>query len=324
MPGMGDRRTTIFASTLTIPRGQNGRLIRPPITRQVPIMDYDNLTDEQRQALNVQYLPRLTVTNADELLANAGRRSAAVRDRLNCQIDIAYGDSDLQTLDVFPAERAGSPVHVFIHGGYWRGLDKSIYSEVAAPMVAAGAAVVLPNYDLCPAVTIPDIVGQVQNAIAWVHANIAGHNGDPERIHISGHSAGGHLTGMMMATDWNAQFGLPKDLIKGATPLSGVFAIEPLGHTDLQTDIRLTPEIVGSCSPQNLEMHFSGPVICAVGGGESDEFKRQSGDFTAKCQALGLACDYVETGDDDHFAIVDRLGDGDAAFTRSVIAQMGL
>ena len=287
-------------------------------------MDFENMTDEQREALNVEYLPRYTVTNADEYIANSAKRSAVAREHLNCIIDIAYGDTPGQTLDVFPAERPGSPVHVFIHGGYWRAMDKNLYSEMAAPFLSAGAAVVQPNYDLCPIVTVPGIVDQVRKSIAWVHANIAEHNGDAERIHISGHSAGGHLTGMMMATDWNAEFGLPADLIKGATPLSGLFDIEPHRHTDLQTDIRLTAEDAAACSPQNLDLHFSGPVICAVGGSESGSFKRQSSDFTAKCQAQGLACDYVETGNDNHFEITDRLSDSNDDLTRAMIAQMGL
>jgi arylformamidase len=287
-------------------------------------MDYENLSDDERHALNVEYLPRLTVTNADEFIAKSGTRSAAARARLNGLIDIAYGDSDGQTLDIYPAEKPGSPVHVFIHGGYWRAMDKNLYSEMAAPFLAAGAAMVQPNYDLCPAVTIPDIVDQVRRSITWVHANIAEHNGNPDRIHISGHSAGGHLTGMMMATDWNAMFGLPQDLIKGATPLSGVFDIEPHRHTDLQPDIRLSAEDAAACSPQNLDLHYSGPVICAVGGGESGSFKRQSSDFTAKCQTHGLACDYVETGNDNHFEITGRLADGNDDLTRAMLAQMGL
>lgn len=287
-------------------------------------MDYENLTAEQRNELNILYLPRLTVPNAEEYLENAARRSAAVREKLNCHIDVQYGGTPLQKIDIFPAADPGSPVQVFMHGGYWRTQDKSTYSEVAAPMVSAGATVVLPNYDLCPVVTIPDIVAQVRKCFVWLHANVAGYNGDQERIHVSGHSAGGHLTGMMMATDWNALFGLPKDLVKGAATLSGLFDIEPHRHTDLQTDIRLTAEDAAAFSPQNLTLHFDGPVICAVGGGESDEFKRQSMEFAAKCQAQGLACEYVATGNDNHFAITDRLGDADDALTGSMIAQMGL
>ena len=229
-----------------------------------------------------------------------------------------------QTLDIFPADQPGAPVLFYIHGGYWIQLDKSIYSEVAGPMTAAGATTVLPNYDLCPNVTISDIVDQVRRALGWLHANVADYNGDPDRVHISGHSAGGHLTGMMMTTDWQGLFGLPADLIKSTAPLSGLFDIEPHRHTNLQPTIQLTAETAAANSPQHLPLHFSGSMICAVGGGETGSFHRQSKDFTAKCQEHGLTCDYVETGHDHHFAITDRLNDAEDPLTKSLIAQMGL
>lgn len=287
-------------------------------------MDYENLTDEQRHELNLEYLPRLTVPNSDEYIENAARRSAVARDTLTGHLDVSYGDTPQQALDIFPAASANAPVFVFIHGGYWRAMDKSLYSEVAGPMAAAGATSVLPNYDLCPNVTISDIVDQMRRALVWVYGNVADYSGDPGRIYVSGHSAGGHLTGMMMATNWAEMFGLPPDLIKGAAPLSGLFDIEPHRHTDLQADIRLTKEAAAANSPQHLPLHFSGSVICAVGGGESGSFHRQSKDFTAKCRAEGLTCEYVETGRDDHFGITDRLGDTDDPLTKSIIAQMGL
>ena len=232
-------------------------------------MDYENMTDEQRHELNIQYRARLTIPDADEYLERAAKRSAVARDKLTCHIDVSYGDTPQQTLDIFPADQPGAPVLFYIHGGYWIQLDKSIYSEVAGPMTAAGAITVLPNYDLCPNVTISDIVDQVRRALGWLHANVADYNGDPDRIHVSGHSAGGHLTGMMMTTDWQGLFGLPADLIKSTAPLSGLFDIEPHRHTNLQPTIQLTAEMAAANSPQHLPLHFSGSMICAVGGGET-------------------------------------------------------
>ena len=136
------------------------------------------LTKAQIDDINLQYLPRLTVNNAEEYLQKSAARSARLRNKIACQIDVPYGDTPGQTLDIFAAARKGAPVHVFIHGGYWRALDKDIYSHIAGPMVAAGATVVLPNYDLCPKVRITDIVHQVRRAIAWVYKNIAKHNGE--------------------------------------------------------------------------------------------------------------------------------------------------
>ncbi|MSP66704.1 MAG: alpha/beta hydrolase [Alphaproteobacteria bacterium] len=281
-------------------------------------------TAKEIDHINLEYLPRLTVKNADEYLQKSAKRSARVRKQLACHLDVAYGDTAGQTLDVFPAARKGAPVHVFIHGGYWRALDKHIYSHVAAPMVAAGATVVLPNYDLCPKVRITDIVDQVRRAIVWVYKNIARHNGDPKRIFVSGHSAGGHLTGMMIATDWAKLAGLPKDLIKGTAPLSGLFDVEPHRHTQLQPDIRLTAREARLMSPMFLPPVATGPAIVAVGGVEPDSFHWQSLEYAARLRLHGIKAEYVATPGDNHFAIIDRLGNAKDPLTRALIAQMGL
>jgi arylformamidase len=287
-------------------------------------MDYSNLTEVERHELNIAWLPRLTVPNVDGYIEGGARRSAEVRERLNCHLDIAYGDSPRQVLDVFPAAAPGAPVFFFIHGGYWRAFDKGQYSEVVEPVVAAGATAVTPSYDLCPNVSIPTIVDQVRKALIWTYDNVAEHNGDPTRIHVCGHSAGGHLTGMMMATDWQALRGLPKGLLRGAIPISGVFDIEPHMHTDLQGDLKLTAADVAANSPLNLPLHFDAPVICAVGGAESGDFRNQSKDFVDKCKKHDLDCEYFELDGDNHFDAVERLADADHPLTRAVLAQMGL
>jgi arylformamidase len=282
------------------------------------------LTKAQIKDINFQYLPRLTVTNVEEYLQKSAARSTRLRKNLSCQIDVPYGDTPGQMLDIFPAARKGAPVHVFIHGGYWRSLDKGIYSHIAGPMVAAGATVVLPNYDLCPQVRITDIVQQMRRAIVWVYKNIAKHNGDPKRIYVSGHSAGGHLTGMMISTDWSKEGQLPKDLIKGSAPLSGLFDIEPHRHSQLQPDIRLTAKEAKAMSPMYLLPLAKGPSIVAVGGAESDLFHWQSLEYAARLRLCGIKAEYVSTPGDNHFGITDRLGNARHPLTKALIAQMGL
>jgi arylformamidase len=149
------------------------------------------------------------------------RESAAARSQA-CSTSIAYGAHSTETLDIFPANRPGAPVLVFIHGGYWRFLDKFDHSFMALPFQRAGCTVVVPNYALCPAVTVPDIVLQMVRALAWVWRHIAEYGGDPSRITVSGHSAGGHLAAMLMACDWPV-FGpdLPPDLVRNALSISG-------------------------------------------------------------------------------------------------------
>ena len=166
-------------------------------------------------------------------------------------LDLAYGSDASERLDVFTPKAPGAPVLVYIHGGYWRALDKRDQSFVAPPFVAAGAMVVLPNYALCPAVTIEHIVLQIVASLAWVWRHAAEHGGDRSRIVVAGHSAGGHLAAMMLACDWRAVApDLPADLVKGALAVSGVFELEPLRHAPfLAPDIGLDAARAKKLSP---------------------------------------------------------------------------
>lgn len=200
--------------------------------------------------------------------------------------DVAYGHGPGETLDLFlPPRRAGAglaPVMVFIHGGYWRSLDKADHSFVAKPFVEQGAVVVVPNYALCPAVTIPDIAVQMVRALAWTWHHIATHGGDPDRITVAGHSAGGHLAAMLLGAlwpQWDAD--LPASVVRNSLSISGLFDLEPLRHTPfLQESLRLTPAQVRKASPAGWPAPSApagrGTLACVAGGDESAEFLRQN------------------------------------------------
>lgn len=192
--------------------------------------------------------------------------------------DVAYGQGPMEKLDIFPAAKPGAPVVVFIHGGYWRSLDKSDHSFIATPFKNDGACVVIPNYALCPAVTIPDIVMQMVKALAWTYRNIAKYGGDPSRITVIGHSAGGHLATMMLSCLWPA-YGkdLPADLVKGAMTVSGLYDLEPIMHTPfLKTSLQLTAADALKASPAKLPRPAQGVLYTLVGGDESAEFLRHN------------------------------------------------
>lgn len=284
------------------------------------------LTKAQVRDLNYQYLPILTVQNVDKYLSNSAKRSTQIRRKLDCQLDLPYGRTPGQALDIFPGSQNNAPVHVFIHGGYWRAahINKSVYSHIAGPLVTAGATVVLLDYDLCPQVRISDIVAQIKTAMIWIYKNIKNFNGDRKRIFVSGHSAGGHLTAMMMATNWWKEHHLPRDLIKGTVLLSGLFDIEPHRHTDLQKDIQLTAREAKKMSPMFLTALSNGPSIIAVGENEPDLFHWQSLQYAARLRAQRIKAKYISMPGDNHFSITDRLGNIRDPLTRLAISQMSL
>lgn len=205
------------------------------------------------------------------------RQSAAARSQA-CSTSVAYGAHSTETLDIFPANRPNAPVLVFIHGGYWRFLDKFDHSFVAPAFQRAGCTVVVPNYALCPAVTVPEITLQMVRALAWVWRHIGEYGGDAKRITVAGHSAGGHLAAMLMACDWPV-FGkdLPKNVVHNAMSISGLHELESVRRSPmLQSGLRLTDEDVLKASPAWLSAPTRGELMCVVGGQESEEFLRQN------------------------------------------------
>lgn len=280
-----------------------------------------------------QYNNRARVTAAPDILAGWARASALARLRMACTLDIPYGSEPGETLDIFPAPATGgqggpvtpgAPVLVFIHGGWWRSLDKADHSFIAPPFVQAGAVVVLPNYALCPTVGIAQIALQTTRALAWSWRHAAQHGGDPARIFVIGHSAGGHLAAMLLCCDWPAvQADLPPTLLAGAMSISGVFDLAPLRRTPLlQADLRLTPAAVRRLSPARFPSP-TGPLLALVGGDESDEFLRQNQLIRRRwgahsvpvCQALpGL----------NHFTVLHDLADPAGSAHRHALQLMGL
>jgi arylformamidase len=223
------------------------------------------------------YNNRALVPDHAMYFARWKEESAWARSRLPCELDIAYGEEPGETLDVFPAEQGDGPVLVFLHGGYWRSLDKSDHSFVAPAFTRHNTCVVVPNYALCPAVTIPQIVLQVTRAVAWTWHNARRFGGDPRRIVVAGHSAGGHLAAMLLTCLWpRFDPALPAGTVRSALSISGLHDLDPIMRTPfLQDSLQLTREQVAQASPTRLPPPASGTLYSVAGGDESAEFHRQ-------------------------------------------------
>ena len=235
-----------------------------------------------------------------------------------------YGDGPGMTADLFPAPARGAPIQVFIHGGYWRAMDKAVHSFPAEGIVAAGGAAASLNYALAPAVTLETIVEQCRAAVEWIADNADRLGGDASRIFVSGHSAGGHLTAMMLCTDWAAR-GRPADLVKGGTAISGIFDLAPLMETSINDDIRLDAAAAARNSPiHHLPAAGGAPLIAAVGAAETAAFIAQNRAFADAWRARGYDATVIETGGLNHYTVVTEMGRPGSALTAAVLAQMGL
>jgi arylformamidase len=277
-----------------------------------------------RAGLDREYNNRAKVADFADHLARYARESETTRQALPCRLDVAYGARPGETLDIFPAPSAGpAPIHVFIHGGYWMLLDKRDFSFVARGLQPAGAAVIVINYALIPTVDMDELVRQCGASIAWVHANAGSFGGDRERIFVSGHSAGGHLTAMQFAADWPA-FGLPADAIKGGCAISGLHDLDPIRLCYLNDTLRLTPEEARRNSPIYLAPRTRAPLLIPVGGDEGPEYHRQTETLAAVWRKYGVPCEVLDVADNNHFSIVAQLEDPRSQLSRAIQRQMGL
>lgn len=252
------------------------------------------------------------------------RESEVARSRLECTLDVAYGPTRKEVLDIFPAATKGAPIQIFLHGGAWKAGNKNDVSYPAPVFHDAGANYIAVNFATVPDVMIEEQVRQARAAISWVYRNAEMFGGDRDRIYVSGHSSGAHLTGLMVVTDWEGAYGLPTDILKGAAPVSGMFDLEPVRHSWRNTYLHLDEERARALSAIHQIPKTRIPLVIGYGTGELQEFQRQSETFAAAWRAAGQECELVVAEGRNHFDMGAAFGEADAPTTRAILQQMGL
>ncbi|HZR70161.1 MAG TPA: alpha/beta hydrolase [Burkholderiales bacterium] len=273
---------------------------------------------------DLRYNPRLTVPDWQQAFARWDRGSEEARARLETYLDVPYGPGDAEKLDVFRSQGESRALLVFIHGGYWRSLDKKNFSFLAPALTRAGVTLAVPNYSLCPAVRIRDIVMQMVQACSWLYRNGPNFGAPARRLYVCGHSAGGHLTAMMLATLWPAYAGdLPRRTVQAGFSISGLYDLEEIRKTpSINGDVRLDPESARAASPVLMPPATDAPLYTAVGEKESEGFHIQNRLIAERWKKVHKG-DLLSPGD-DHFTVLERLTDSSSALHRALLAMMGL
>jgi len=271
-----------------------------------------------------EYNNRELVPEHPQFIARWQTASEKARSALNGYLDRRYGEAPGETIDLFPARQGSGACLLFIHGGYWRSLDKKDFSFLAPAWVEAGVSVAVVNYDLCPKVTIEEIVRQMLNAGRWLWLHAGDYGIDEAQLFVSGHSAGGHLTAMMMAALWPLfDRRLPKSVFKGGLAISGVYDLRPLAQVPwLNADLRLDDTQAQKLSPAFLPAATRAPLVTCVGGDESSEFRRQNALLGERWRGV-LAADIPMAGA-NHFSVIDGLADSSSALFAGARRLMGL
>lgn len=271
---------------------------------------------ETVEELDKQYLPGLRIPDAAAIRA----RWIPDNERMGklARRNVAYGPTRDEFADIFPSATQGAPIHVFLHGGYWRANAPKDFYFVVERLVEDGFCVVIPNYSLCPKVTLDEIVRQMRACLKWVYQSGASFGGDPDNVTVSGHSAGRHLTAMMLLTDWQGEYGIDAGFIRGGVAVSGLYDLGPFPYTTLQPSLQLTWDQVARLSPIRQTGPLCAPLSLAVGDDESEEFHRQMRDYSTYAKL-----DYFAIPRANHLTVLAAYLDRDSELYRAIRQAAG-
>jgi arylformamidase len=278
-----------------------------------------------QELLDNQYNTRLQVPEYADYYNRWEQLSSKTEQKLPGIKDVSYGNLQRERLDIYPSVQPRSKTLVFIHGGYWQTLDKSMFRFIANGFYAYGITTVLITYPLAPEASIGQIVSSCRKAIQWLYGNLAAFNGDPDQMYVAGHSAGGHLAAMLMATDWKAfDPHLPNNILKGVCTVSGLFNLEPIQRAYLNAVLKIDEETAKWNSPARLEPLSACPLIVAVGEAESAEFKDQSQELYRSWKDKGADIQLLLLPGQNHYSIAEAVVDSQSLLHEALRELMKL
>jgi len=282
--------------------------------------------DMDQQELDAAYDQSKYAANQAQVQERRLVASARARAVLGEPLRLAYGAGAIEQLDVYRTTRANAPVNVFIHGGAWRNGRSADFAYLAETFVRAGAHSVILDFTNIDAAggNLMTMAKQVRSAVAWVYKNAASFGGDPSRLHVSGHSSGGHLAGTVVAADWRRDFGLPGNVVKGALLCSGMYDLEPVRLSHRSNYVKFTDEIEQELSALRHLDRIACPLIVGYGTCETPEFQRQARDFAAAVAAAGKPVQLLVGEGYNHFEMLETLGNPYGLLGRAALAQMGI
>jgi len=283
-------------------------------------LDYD------QAALDAAYNQAAYAPNREQQIERRVRDSALVRRHIGEPERFAYGPAEIERLDIYRTRRAGAPLFVFIHGGAWRSGRSRDFAVPAEMFLAAGAHYIVPDFAWVQDVggRLMVLADQVRRALAWVHENAASFGGDPGRLYVGGQSSGGHLAAVALTTDWQCQFSLPNDIIKGGMCISGMYDLTPVRLSARNAYVTFDDETVAALSPIRHLDRLRAPLIIAYGTCETPEFQRQNREFAAAVEAAGKKVGLLVGEHYNHFELPETLGNPYGLLGRAALDLMGL
>jgi len=316
------RRTVMTGTASILAASSIAASGQQPATAKGPAvwldMDQAQLDDAYNQA---KYAP-----NVQQVVGRYRTNSDAVRARIGEPKRLAYGSTPIEGIDLYPTRQPNASIHVFFHGGAWRAELATYYGFPAEMFVKAGAHylsvdfnnVIETNGDLMP------MAQQCRNALAWIYRNAMSFGGDASRIYLSGHSSGAHLAAVVLTTDWEKEFDLPKDVIKGGVLVSGMFDLRPVRLSSRSTYLNFTDDVEEALSAQRHLDKLNAPTIVAYGSLETPEFQRQSRDFADAARNAGKPVQLMRCEGYNHFEVIETFANPYGQLGHAALHQMKL